>query len=34
MARSGKKLHIPARINAPESGVDAVDFRLRLTDAA
>ena len=34
MPLSGKKLHIPARINAPESGVDAVDFRVRLTDVA
>jgi len=27
-------LELIFRINAPESGVDAVDFRLRLTDAA
>jgi len=34
LSLSGKKLHIPARINAPDSGVDAVDFRVGLTDAA
>ena len=27
-------LQIPDRINAPDSGVDAVDFRIRLSDAA
>ena len=34
MARRGKSLKIPARMNAPDSGVDAVDFRVELTDAA
>ena len=34
MARKSKALEIPARINAPDSGVDAVDFRVQLTDAA
>ena len=34
MARIGKVLEIPARMNAPDSGVDAVDFRVRLTDIA
>ena len=34
MALRAKLLLIPDRINAPDSGVDAVDFRVRLSDAA
>ena len=34
MPRIGKIREIPARINAPDSGVDGVDFRVQLTDAA
>ena len=34
MALRGKIIEIPDRINAPESGVDAVDFRVQLSDAA
>ena len=34
MARKSKTVEIPARINAPDSGVDSVDFRVQLTDAA
>lgn len=34
MARRGKSLKIPARINAPDSGIDGVDFRVQLTDVA
>ena len=34
MALRPKQLKIPDRINAPQSGVDAVDFRVRLADVA
>ena len=34
MPRNVKTLAIPARINAPDSGVDAVDLRVQLSDAA
>jgi len=34
MARRSKSLKIPARINAPDSGVDAAEFRSQLSEAA
>ena len=34
MPRRSKVLEIPARLNAPDSGVDAVDFRVQLADVA